>query len=81
MKRSRGKIINQILGICSKGATKTRIVYQANLNFKTVNPYIDLLMKSGLIDLRSGQNKIYMTTARGSELMESFKAIQREIEL
>lgn len=81
MKRSRGEIINQILGICSKGATKTRIVYQANLNFKTVNPYIDLLIKSGLIDLRSGQNKIYMTTARGSELMESFKAIQREIEL
>jgi predicted transcriptional regulator len=80
MKRSRGEIITQILGICSKGATKTRIVYQANLNFKTVNPYIDLLMKNGLINLRSGHNKIYMTTQRGSELMESFKAIQEEIE-
>jgi len=81
MKRSRGEIITQILGICSKGATKTRIVYQANLNFKTVNPYIDLLIEKGLLDLRRGQNKVCMTTKRGSELMESFREIQTEIEL
>jgi predicted transcriptional regulator len=81
MKRSRDEIITQILMICLKGATKTRIVYQANLNFKTVTPYIDLLAKNGMIDIRSGQNKVYMTTDKGSELMESFKAIRKEIEL
>jgi predicted transcriptional regulator len=81
MKRSRGEIITQILDICSKGATKTRIVYQANLNFKTVNPYIDLLIEKGLLDLQRGQNKVYMTTKRGSELIESFRSIQTEIEL
>jgi predicted transcriptional regulator len=81
MKRSRDEIITQILGICSEGATKTRIVYQANLNFKTVNPYIDLLTKNGMIAIKNGQNKIYMTTYKGSKLMESFKAIQKEIKL
>jgi predicted transcriptional regulator len=81
MKRSRDEIITQILGICLKGATKTRIVYQANLNFKTVNPYIDLLAKNGMINIKSGQNRIYMTTDKGSELMECFKAIRKEIEL
>ena len=40
MKRSRDLIISQILFICAKGANKTRIVYQANLNFRTVDPYL-----------------------------------------
>ena len=44
-KRSKHTIISQILGICRDGASKTRIVYQANLNFRTVNPYIELLIK------------------------------------
>jgi predicted transcriptional regulator len=78
MKRSRDVIITQILGICSKGATKTRIVYQANLNFKTVNPYIELLSKNGMINVREGENRLYETTPKGVELLECFKAIQRE---
>lgn len=45
MKRSRQEIISQILEICTKGASKTKIVYQANLNFKTVNPYLELLIR------------------------------------
>jgi predicted transcriptional regulator len=78
MKRRRDVIITEILRICSEGATKTKIVYQANLNFKTVNPYIELLAKNGMIDIKDGQNRIYETTNKGTELLESFKAIQRE---
>ena len=80
-KRSKHVIISQILDICKTGACKTKIVYQANLNFRTVNPYIDLLIEKGLLDLQRGQNKVYMTTKRGSELIESFRSIQTEIEL
>jgi len=78
MKRSREVIITQILGICSEGATKTRIVYQANLNFTTVNPYIELLTKNGMIGITEGQNKVYETTNKGTEWLESFKVIQKE---
>lgn len=74
-------IITQILGICSEGATKTRIVYQANLNFKTVNPYIELLIKNGMIGVKEGQNRIYETTNKGVEWLESFKVIQKEVSL
>ena len=81
MKRSREMIITQILGICSRGATKTRIVYRANLNFKTVNPYIDLLTKNGMIGVKEGQNKVYETTNKGTEWLESFKVIQKEFSL
>jgi predicted transcriptional regulator len=43
MRRSRHSIISKILDRCVEGANKSRIVYQANLKFGTVNPYIDLL--------------------------------------
>jgi predicted transcriptional regulator len=79
MKRSRHVIISEILNICSNGASKTKIVYQANLNFRTVNPYIDLLMKNDLIAVKQGSTRIYETTDRGLELLESFKQINNEL--
>lgn len=79
MKRSRDMIISQILDICINGASKTRIVYQANLNFRTINPYLDLLTKNGLIDVKKEQTVIYETTPRGLGLLDSFKQIQSEL--
>ena len=76
MKRDREEIITRILSICSRGATKTRIVYQANLNFRTVVPYINLLVKNGMIKIKIGKNDIYETTDKGEELLECFKRIQ-----
>ena len=79
MKRSRHIIILQILSICESCATKTRIVYQANLNFKTVNPYINLLMKRGLITANRGSPNLYETTDRGKDLLRSLKQIHSEL--
>jgi len=79
MKRSRHVIISEILDICSSGASKTRIVYQANLNFRTVNPYIDLLIKNDLIKVKQGSTVLYETTDRGIELLENFKQINSEL--
>jgi predicted transcriptional regulator len=76
MKRSRDMIISQILDICVSGASKTKIVYQANLNFRTVNPYIDLLTKNGMISIRDGPNTLYETTDKGIDLLDSYKRIQ-----
>lgn len=72
-------IISQILDICINGAIKTQIVYQANLNFRTVNPYIELLTKNGLITVKDGQPVTYETTPRGLELLGNFKQIQSEL--
>lgn len=81
MKRSKDEIIMRILSVCSGGANKTKIVYQANLNFKTVNPYIELLVKSGMIELKEGQISVYETTDKGKELLKSFKEIQRSLNI
>jgi predicted transcriptional regulator len=79
MKRSRHEIISQILDICKCGASKTRIVYQANLNFRTVNPYIDLLIKNELIEKKDGQNILYETTERGNSLLDNFKEMNSQL--
>ena len=72
-------IISQILDICINGASKTRIVYQANLNFRTINPYIELLTKNGLINVKKEQTIIYKTTPKGLDLLDNFKQIQSEL--
>jgi predicted transcriptional regulator len=79
MKRSRDVIISQILDICVKGASKTRIVYQVNLNFRTINPYLDLLIRNGLIGVKKEQTLMYETTPRGLALLDNFKQIHSEL--
>jgi predicted transcriptional regulator len=49
LRRSRQLIIAEILTICKNGANKTRIVYQANLNFKTVDGYLSFIIKQGWV--------------------------------
>jgi len=66
-------IIAQILEACIDGASKTKIVYRCNLNFTTVNPYLDLLTGRGLIAASGGQRVRFRTTANGLELMERLK--------
>jgi predicted transcriptional regulator len=75
MKRSKYVIISQILDICKGGANKTKIVYQANLNFRTVLPYIDLLIKNGLLEVRQGKYVSYETTDKGINMLDNFELI------
>ncbi len=77
LRRDRMEIASDILDICQGGANKTRIVYQANLNFKTVNTYLDLLTEKGLlvVDL-SAPSKLYRTTEKGSSLLEDIKLVR-----
>ena len=82
MKRSRDIIISKILDICTAGAYKTRIVYQANLNFRTVNPYLELLTKNGMINAQKESNPVvYETTSKGLALLQNYKQIHDELSL
>jgi len=54
-------------------------VYQANLNFRTVIPYIELLIKNGLLESSSNSSVIYTTTSKGAQLLKHFKSIQSAI--
>jgi predicted transcriptional regulator len=78
MKRSRHEILSKILKICLNGASKTRIVYQANLNFRTVNPYLQTLIKNNLIEACQGEHRervMYRTTSEGANLQETMNQV------
>jgi predicted transcriptional regulator len=55
-RRDRVQIIISILNTCTRGANKTKIVYAANLNFRSVKPYLNLLEDRGLITTISNNN-------------------------
>lgn len=73
MKRSRPKIKAEILQICQgdEGANVTKIVYGANLNFRTVRPYLDELVNEGFLSQSSPftrplrRGNFWFTTQRG----------------
>ncbi|MGA9098837.1 MAG: winged helix-turn-helix domain-containing protein [Methanotrichaceae archaeon] len=70
-KRNPNVVTAQILEICTDGAGKTRIIYQANLNSATGTQYLDNLMKNGLIEaIPDGSRFVYKTTPKGRELQE-----------
>jgi predicted transcriptional regulator len=75
MKRNRNEIISEILNICITSASKTRVVYQANLNFRTVDPYLQLLIKNDLIKVNQGRHILYETTEKGKCLMETINQV------
>jgi len=64
-KRCRDQILSQILTTCQeRGASKTKIVYNCNLNFATIKPHLDFLMLNGLLEATGGPNIPYMTTKK-----------------
>jgi predicted transcriptional regulator len=72
-RRDKLEIIRSILSICNKdNATKTKIVYRANLNFKTAGIYLDWLITRGLVSKDENQFKL---TNKGTELLSNLKNI------
>lgn len=80
MRRNKLEIINEILRICMKGANKTKIVYLANMNFKSVSPYLDLLIGNRLIDVSENATSIYTTTEKGILFIKNFEDAQKYLE-
>ena len=79
LKRSKETVIADILEFCVVGASKTRIVYQTNMNFKTASFYINELARKGLLQVLNGDMTVYKTTDRGREILSGLKRIQKEI--
>jgi predicted transcriptional regulator len=75
MKRSKSDIMLEVLNVCRNGASKTRIVYRANLNFNTATPYIDLLSEKGLLSIKEGSGTLYETTPQGMEAIKTLRQL------
>ena len=75
MRRTKEEIIVSILETCLTGANKTIIVYKSNLNFATIVPYLDSLIKNGFITTIEGAHTKYETTDKGKDLLSGLREI------
>jgi predicted transcriptional regulator len=72
-RRDKLEIIKSILSICKKDdATKTRIVYRANLNYKTAGIYLNWLINKELVTKDENHFKL---TLKGNELLSNLQDI------
>lgn len=55
-------LIAAVLEVAKTGATKTRIMYKANLSFKLLKKYLEKTLKIGFIRLNESS---YELTAKG----------------
>ena len=79
-RRTSDIITSEILNLCMNGASKTRIVYQANLNSASAKPYIEHLINNGLVEkVPVGSKIIYKTTPKGVELTRVFNQFHSEM--
>ena len=76
MRRDSKDIEAAILRVTGTGAKKTRIVYQANLNFKIVKRYLKRLIEQGYLErLEHERYGLFLTTSRGEEFLRRYDAL------
>jgi len=79
MERRNGlEITAEILRIARKGAGKTHIVYQANLNHAILEQHLNRLEEQGLVARKngSGARVTIETTHKGLQFIEQFRSLQ-----
>jgi predicted transcriptional regulator len=76
-RRNKLEILGGILNICKKeGSSKTKIVYQVNLNFKNARQYLEWLTSHGYL---VKEERLYKTTSSGYELLQNINDINSTI--
>ena len=76
-RRNKLEILGCILNICkTDGSSKTKIVYQVNLNFKNAGLYLEWLTSHGYL---VKEEKLYKTTPTGHELLQNLNNINSTI--
>jgi predicted transcriptional regulator len=71
-RRCKFDIIVAILDVVSSGATKTKIVYEANLNFNLATKYLDLLQEKKFVRINSN---VYEITKEGKTFLKKAKEL------
>lgn len=78
IRRDKLDIILRILDIGNTPVKKTHILYKAGINFYQLTRYLDLLLKTGMIEQIDEPFVAYRTTEKGRVLINLFSAIEVE---
>ncbi len=74
MNRCKEEIVENILEICKEPANKSAIVYRANLNFKNVDRYLEILINAGILETIGTTPTKYKITSKGLDILTRIKA-------
>jgi predicted transcriptional regulator len=71
-------IVAAILEAAHSGASKTRIMYQANLSFSLLEKYLDVAGSAGFVQPDSGR---YQLTDLGKAFLKDYRAFHERYDL
>lgn len=63
-------IVNDMLCVATERCRKTRILYDAHLNYRLLEKYLDLLLENGLIE--SVDDSYYLITSKGKNFLQDY---------
>jgi predicted transcriptional regulator len=70
--RDKIDIISQILEAANGGASKTRIMYKAVLNYNQMKEYVKLLTEKGLLGYDQQEVQTFRTTEKGLQFLDIY---------
>jgi predicted transcriptional regulator len=78
MRRSKIRIIADILRHAQKPAKKTNIMYECNLSYNQLKHYLNFLKKRAFIRKKLDTGSvIYQTTNKGQEFLSKYSSVAR----
>ncbi len=73
-RRDRLGIMAEIMEVANGGRLKTQIMYGVNLSFSQLREYLSFLTEMGFLRIRRDNGKkVYETTAKGIQYIESYR--------
>jgi len=83
-RRHRLEIIHDILKAAEQGCRVTSIVYRVNINSKLAKKYVNLLLETGMLELRNNPKndlrEIYMTTGKAKEFVRTYRYLMEGLQ-
>jgi predicted transcriptional regulator len=76
IKRDKLDIMLRILEVTSTPVKKTHILYQAGINFYQLTKYLDLLLKTGMMEQIEEPFPGFRTTEKGYMLLKMFSGAE-----
>jgi len=72
-RRDQLHIVNDILKVAKRGASKTSIMYNLNLSFTEVNQYLSLMMENELLlKIHEDCRPVYCPSEKGLTFLSSY---------
>lgn len=68
------EIMAEILSLCKQPQTKTRVMYQNNLSWRTLQKYLYQMRSQDLLEVHHSLN-MYVTTQKGLKFLEKWREL------